>query len=447
MKRTVFLIAIVLIVTLILSIMASDKSVIHLRGYWVKTYTGDYVRGGASDIVKSKEGIFLIGSIISQGSKYGIVARLSENGEVSNSVAYSVSNWNCEFSSGTAMGKGLAVAGILSNETSGTIESTKLLIARINGNMEPIWAEAFNLSVFPWIAEIESTGDGIIVAGTIMGNESGTFIMKLNQKGEVLWAKLYEARELLDLKDITPDGEGGFLLTGTKIDYGSEEMVIIDIDSRGDVKWAKAYNGPKGTFGSAVLKEGRRIVAVGGIEGNLNDKNRGDVLVTVINDRGNVSWAKAYGGEGIDFAEKTGLLDGGFVVAGIYGGETKQGIPPMIENYSVWLINLDENGKVKWEKTYWEGYPNFLLPEDKSILVGGYLDLKNGSRIFLARIKGDGTVQDSEVTPSFNVRDIELKARKLKLEEEKLNVRPYPVELKTIGIRLKAEPLAIKRLK
>ena len=436
MRRLSFLIAIVLVVVIALSVITSNGAETSLRGYWAKVYNGNYVRGGVSALVKTENGIYLVGGISFPNSDKGFIARLSEEGEVSKAVGYGVMGLDCMFEGGAALGRNLMVAGILHN---GTFGNRRLMIAKIGENMKPLWAETFNISVFPELAGIEVVDDGILVAGGFVGEKDGVLVMKLNDKGEVLWTRLYISEGFLVPTGMAPDGEGGFLLLGVEVDYGSSKMVLIDIDGKGKVKWAKAYK--EGVYGNAILKEGERIIVVGEIGNGLEGENRGDVFVALLNEDGNVIWAKAYGSEEMDFGGTAGLLDGGIVVAGIYGGKIVSGIPPRVENYTIWILNLEKNGKVRWEKAYWRGYPSFVVPDGDSILIGGFLISGNESRIFLARIKGDGSSPDSGITPGYNVHEVRLKATNFELREEELKVKALPVEFETQNIPLEAEPI------
>jgi len=445
MKRLSFLIAVVLIAALLLSGVTHEGKENSLRGYWAKVYTGDHVRGGASSLVKSDDGTYLVGWVNISNSKKGLVVRLSEDGNVSRAVAYGVEGLECIFEGGIATGKSIIVAGVLFNETS--IEN-KLLIAGIDQDMRPLWAETFNLSVSLIVRAVKTTDDGILVAGLMMSREKvGPFVMKLNHRGEVLWAKRYTnaSNEFLGPAEITSDGEGGFLLLGLDLEHGFSQMSLIDIDGNGNVKWAKIYTSQEDVYGSVILTDGKRIVVAGEVGNILAEGSTSDVFVAVFDERGNVSWAKTYGGDGIDSAGAAEFIDGSIVVAGIYGGKLVPRIPITIENYSMWILNLDGEGKVLWEKAYWAGIPSFLIQDGDSILVGGTFLSGNESKPFLSRIRWNGSAPDMGITPSYHVREIHLKAEELGLKVETLKVKVLPVKLELQNIPLEAEPIEIER--
>jgi len=102
--------------------------------------------------------------------------------------------------------------------------------------------------------------------------------------------------------------------------------------------WAKTY-GPGKANVVAVDRDGDIIVA---------GERKEDGFVARLDHDGNVKWFKTYGGNKNDgFSDMKIAPNGDIIVVGYtYSFGTSAG------SGDVWLLRLDENGNVKWQKTY-----------------------------------------------------------------------------------------------
>ncbi|MBT9145197.1 MAG: hypothetical protein DDT42_01067 [candidate division WS2 bacterium] len=117
----------------------------------------------------------------------------------------------------------------------------------------------------------------------------------------------------------------------------------------------------------------------------------GDIYLLKLDSQGKVIWEKTYGGEADEWAYSIQqTLDGGYIVAGfkfIYFGVSKK---------DVYLLKLDSQGKVIWEKTYGGKYDDVAYSIrqtlDGGYIVAGYTDSfgVGGYDVYLLKLDSQG---------------------------------------------------------
>jgi len=157
-----------------------------------------------------------------------------------------------------------------------------------------VWSEVFASG---WESEsiraIRGVSDGgLVLAGTHSETGDGTYqdrawVMRLDSGGGLEWHKCYATtpgvNESTTAGDITPAKDGGFALTGSvQLSGSSSKTWVCKLNSSGDIKWQKTYNG---SSGSAIIQtsDGGYLVTGG-------DSARAFKLTP----SGAVQWAKKY---------------------------------------------------------------------------------------------------------------------------------------------------------
>src|SRR3989442_12321762 len=143
--------------------------------------------------------------------------------------------------------------------------------------------------------------------------------------------------------------DGGFIVAGTSDIFGprtgTDQAWVFKLDQAGNVEWQFAYGG-NGDSGACCVKETHDYGFI--VTGDTSAFGSGlaNIWVLKLDHRGNVEWQNAYGGTGVQhpysIQETPG---GGFIVAG--DTDSFGAGPP-----HAWLLRLDENGNVLWQKTY-----------------------------------------------------------------------------------------------
>ncbi|TKK65545.1 T9SS type A sorting domain-containing protein [Ilyomonas limi] len=149
---------------------------------------------------------------------------------------------------------------------------------------------------------------------------------------------------------------------------GGLDFWIIKLGKTGNVKWERSIGGSaddrltdiKPTTDSGYILAGWSISPASGDKTENPKGNGGDYWVVKVDKHGNIQWNKTIGGSEDDDAQailQTG--DGGYLVAGISmsgisGNKTGKNInggPLLWNTYDIWLVKLDKDGNIQWDKT------------------------------------------------------------------------------------------------
>ncbi|MCC6460918.1 MAG: HYR domain-containing protein [Saprospiraceae bacterium] len=109
-----------------------------------------------------------------------------------------------------------------------------------------------DLSPVLYPKDMLETNDGYLIAGEAPFVDDGTigsFLMRLDKQGEVLWMKTYGGIDVADyfvFSQIVPANDGGFII-GVKIqktDSSPRDMGLLKVDDAGSILWQKTYGAP-----------------------------------------------------------------------------------------------------------------------------------------------------------------------------------------------------------
>lgn len=171
---------------------------------------------------------------------------------------------------------------------------------------------------------------------------------------------------------IIETSDGGYLTLGTTLSYdgdisltfnsstnrSSKDLWLVKLDSVFNIEWEKCY-------GSAVFDEagklaqtldGNYLIAATVKAGNGNVSNfyggDSDIWIVKVDPSGNILWEKNYGGSDEDVVEDLAVTaDGGFAFIGnTYSND--HDVSSLLGTGSMWLVRLDANGNILWERTY-----------------------------------------------------------------------------------------------
>ena len=236
----------------------------------------------------------------------------------------------------------------------------------------------------------------LLLIPVIVNNFSTTAIIERNLPSSNTWSKTFGrffSDEIGFSVDITSDG--GYIVLGTayysrnggvwlmKLDgYGNVEwkkifggcgaagesvqqtsdggyviatdgMSVIKTDSRGKIEWTYTPSRECWTWGDRVIQETSDggYVIVGTLE--YEDSVNCDVYLIKLDSNGNMVWNKTFGGKRRDFGDSIyPTSDGGFIITG--GTYSFSPIPDLYT--SLWLIKIDDEGNELWNKTFGSGF-------------------------------------------------------------------------------------------
>lgn len=166
----------------------------------------------------------------------------------------------------------------------------------------------------------------------------------------------------------------------------------------GDLKWDRRYGSSGSDYVAEVKATPDNGLIVAGFSNSFSEGYDGWALK--LDENGHVVWQKSYGRpytspcwEGScpidEILETVGLtLDGGYVMA---GKADVSGEP------APWVLKLDANGNVIWQKTYAElnisGEVRTIQPmSDGSYIVAGNIDGSGSQAIWIAKLDASGNI-------------------------------------------------------
>ncbi len=171
-----------------------------------------------------------------------------------------------------------------------------------------------------------------------------TLVVKLDFAGNVLWANTYGPDNHSDVgMGVEPAANGDILVTGySKAPGEGGGTYIMRLDPAGNMLWWKDYLGIDPSNSIHEEPSGDIVVA-----GNASDFNTGvqDAAIMQVDSFGNLNWVRRYGGDQSDYGEAVDLAPGGYVATGwansfLFGAA------------DVYAIATDPNGLTGCEKDW-----------------------------------------------------------------------------------------------
>jgi len=165
---------------------------------------------------------------------------------------------------------------------------------------------------------------------------------------EAGWFTTYGGTGVDAAYSISQTTDGGYIVAGStnSSGAGSQDAWVAKLDEDGNVTWQKTYGGADAERVSVQQTADGGYIAAGST-GSFGAGGNGDLWAIKLDADGNVTWQKTYGGAAsYEYANSIRqTADGGYIVAGFtrsFGAG----------NGDMWLLKLDASGNVAWQKTY-----------------------------------------------------------------------------------------------
>jgi hypothetical protein len=214
----------------------------------------------------------------------------------------------------------------------------------------------------------------------LIGYNDDYWLVKTDASGNIQWQKTYGGGGATLSEGDNLEGEvlysmaqaayGGYFLGGisdspvfgskTVPNYGKQDFWIVKIDANGTILWQADMGGANHDECHVIqpTADGGCIAGGGslsGISGNKTESCRGqwDYWVVKLDEQGLVQWQKTFGGNSVDYLttiiplENQEYLLGGCSFSGISGDKT---VDSKGER-DFWLIKIDSFGTIIWQKT------------------------------------------------------------------------------------------------
>ena len=175
------------------------------------------------------------------------------------------------------------------------------------------------------------------------------------------------------------------------------------------IQWQKCLGGSAKDSATCIRQtsDGGYIVAgyTYSNDGNVSGNHGGaDVWVVKLTSAGAISWQKTYGGSAIDEANATEQTsDGGYIIV----GRTSSADGEVSLNKGMtdaWIVKLDSNGNMIWEKTYGGSGPDeatavkqtkdggYIVAAWTASLDGDPVDIHNSVDYWILKLTDSGTI-------------------------------------------------------
>lgn len=271
-----------------------------------------------------------------------------------------------------------------------------------------LWRTTFGGTKHDYLSSAISTGDGgFLLSGTSHSNQSGNkkadniggsdvWLIRLNENGEEVWQQTLGTKANDEASGIAQTTDGGFMITGqiTRQNnlFGAKDIFICKLDKSGKILNTIIIGGKSNdeVMDIKATKDGGAVVLAYSRSGKSEDLKKqetesqsptsennenkaknllenvsqfvgkatenfgeGDFWIIKLDKNAKVQWQKNYGGKEDDLPKKIANSEKGFIVL----GETQSNASGnkrgnIEEGTDLWILSLDENGNEIWQKTY-----------------------------------------------------------------------------------------------
>ena len=281
---------------------------------------------------------------------------------------------------------------------------------------EVIWQKDIKSSTQDFLSQVTTTIDRqyLITGSSIQSKKLSTetkqnngydfHLVKLNQQGEEVWEKYFSGQNHDFLSAAVNTQEGGFLLAGTSFSgkgldkkedsKGGSDMWLIRINEFGDELWQKTIGGSSDEEARAVIQTtDMGFFVAGNVQNAAKGYGSKDVIIIKLDKNGGIASQIIIGGKGLDEVEKMVPTKDGGALLGVYSRSSAYPINDrrsMINDHSsminyakttpndgegdYWIIKLNKEGKVEWEKNYGgkgDDHVRTLALTSTGYLIGG----------------------------------------------------------------------------
>ena len=232
------------------------------------------------------------------------------------------------------------------------------------------WVETYDFFMYDYGEKVIQTSDGEYItlgyATPFFGMDYDILLLKTNSNGKKLWSKTYggESQEKAFSFKLTSDG--GYIIVGQKesTSTGDTDILLIKTDSNGNMIWNKIFgNNEYNESGIDIIEINDNGFIVLGQKKLFGDwMNQNSIWLIKIDFNGELEWNKTISKE--DKGCSGHIIqkqdDEGFIIAGTL---RTLGTP---HSSDIYLLKIDKEGTIVWEKTFNRNKNEYCYSFDKS---------------------------------------------------------------------------------
>jgi hypothetical protein len=221
---------------------------------------------------------------------------------------------------------------------------------------------------------IRTEDGGYAISGYTRSKGKGkadAWVIKLDEWGNMVWDKTFGLSDNDVAFSIIQTEDGGYAISGYTIfkNIGEADFYIIILDEKGNKLWNKIFFESNWDCAYSIIQTKDEGYVISGYTWSKG-VGKADAWVIKLNNKGNMVWNKTFGGYDDDIARSIiQTEDGDYVIV----GETQS---KGAGEWDAWIIKLDEQGNMEWDKTiggsYWDSILSIIQTEDGDYVVAGW---------------------------------------------------------------------------
>jgi len=253
----------------------------------------------------------------------------------------------------------------------------QILAVKTDNYGKPQWIKTYGGNYNDIAYDAIELQDGYIIIGSSDSYGSGSydvFIMKIDKNGNLIWNKSFQTYYDENAYKIIPSPDNNFIICGDTKNTPdrSSNALVMKVNSNGDILWKKNYGDSGGEIANdIVLTPDKTSYVLTGVYSNPST-GKMDVLLIKIDTSGNIIWNKKIGGPEDDLGSSIdATTDGGFIVSGYTASYGNGGRDAM-------LIKLDASGNIQWLKTFGtshnDSFSDVIRTSNDEFIATGYIN-------------------------------------------------------------------------
>mgnify|MGYP003324117204 FL=1 len=251
------------------------------------------------------------------------------------------------------------------------------LLIKIDHTGKEMWKRDYTFSSVDRLNMVKELQDGsLVAAGFTMSSTNYSkdiFVIKTDAQGNLEWQRSYGDAQDETANSIDISIDGGFIISGEVINEntGFSLCYLIKIDNEGELDWSNTFGGSQNDNGLSVISTNDAGFAITGMTRSLGDSN-GDVWLIKVNSNGEMEWERTYGGDDNEYGRTIQqTVDGGYIIIG------------QTESFGLgyndaYLIKTDSQGNEIWSQTFGgqgtDQGRQVVNTLDEGYLISGYTD-------------------------------------------------------------------------
>ena len=219
----------------------------------------------------------------------------------------------------------------------------RLILSMVEETGNELWSKKYDVpNLIGTAIDVCDNGDLFLSGGY---GQDKLYCMRTDSTGSVIWSNSIEVdqADMLYAKFAIQTSDLGFIICGNLYAQDDASIYIIKLDSTGNKMWSTLYRGALPTTSCTSIHEidGNSYV-VSGYSNSFSNSN--DIILFEIDSIGDVNWSNKYGGTGDETMGEM-IIDNNIIslVGNVdFANDTLA---------SIFLLNLDAQGAPTWGKS------------------------------------------------------------------------------------------------